>query len=40
MTGAYIRGRVDAALDGTPHMTDFWPPSGPDTSAGPDAPAP
>ncbi|MEE1739116.1 MerR family transcriptional regulator [Streptomyces sp. BE147] len=25
MTGGYIRGRVDAALDGTPHTTDFWP---------------
>ncbi|MET9655982.1 MerR family transcriptional regulator [Streptomyces sp. NPDC006510] len=39
MTGGYIRGRVDAALDGTPHMTDFWPPPGPDTSPGPVAPA-
>ncbi|MFE2373653.1 MerR family transcriptional regulator [Streptomyces sp. NPDC059398] len=25
MTGDYIRGRVDAALDGTPHRTDFLP---------------
>ncbi|MFJ6610238.1 MerR family transcriptional regulator [Streptomyces sp. NPDC091289] len=25
MTGAYIRGRVDAALDGTPEPTGFWP---------------
>ncbi|GGV89540.1 hypothetical protein GCM10015535_43500 [Streptomyces gelaticus] len=39
MTGTYIRGRVDAALDGTPHMTDFWPTPGPDTAPGPDAPA-
>ncbi|MFD7430129.1 MerR family transcriptional regulator [Streptomyces sp. NPDC059818] len=28
MTGDYIRGRVDATLDGTPHTTDFWPSSG------------
>ncbi|MFF3174575.1 MerR family transcriptional regulator [Streptomyces sp. NPDC057900] len=28
MTGDYIRGRVDATLDGTPHTTDFWPESG------------
>ncbi|MER6723817.1 MerR family transcriptional regulator [Streptomyces halstedii] len=28
MTGAYIRGRVDAALSGTPHTTDFLPPPG------------
>ncbi|MGY3680602.1 MerR family transcriptional regulator [Streptomyces sp. TE33382] len=28
MTGGYIRGRVDAALDGTPHTTDFWPEAG------------
>ncbi|MFB7134438.1 MerR family transcriptional regulator [Streptomyces sp. NPDC056237] len=26
MTGDYIRGRVDAALSGTPHITDFFPP--------------
>ncbi|MFJ4704635.1 MerR family transcriptional regulator [Streptomyces anulatus] len=25
MTGAYVRGRVDAALDGTPEPTGFWP---------------
>ncbi|MFJ1801758.1 hypothetical protein [Streptomyces sp. NPDC088180] len=24
MTGAYVRGRVDAALDGTPEPTGFW----------------
>ncbi|MFF9508081.1 MerR family transcriptional regulator [Streptomyces sp. NPDC014724] len=29
MTGDYIRGRVDAALSGTPHITDFFPPDEP-----------
>ncbi|MGQ4447302.1 hypothetical protein ACN6LK_003481 [Streptomyces griseus] len=39
MTGAYIRGRVDAALDGTPEPTGFWP-EGFAGAAGDCAPAP
>ncbi|MFE7336257.1 MerR family transcriptional regulator [Streptomyces griseus] len=39
MTGTYIRGRVDAALDGTPEPTGFWP-EGFAGAAGDCAPAP
>ncbi|MFJ1720814.1 MerR family transcriptional regulator [Streptomyces sp. NPDC088244] len=46
MTGAYIRGRVDAALSGTPHTSDFLPSPSPSPSSSssppptPSSPAP
>ncbi|MEE1842803.1 MULTISPECIES: MerR family transcriptional regulator [unclassified Streptomyces] len=40
MTGAYIRGRVDAALSGTPHTSDFLPSPSSSPPPTPSSPAP